>query len=191
MGETLWFNDIKVLNETVIASSALVENGEFLVGIYTRPDNAKALNARSLKALQSLSFVSNRNWEIDWATLQQMAVKKLYSSNDFDRTVNMIAAGRADAMLSSFAPREDLIHQVNDHTLVPIPEVRITLAGSKHYSLSRNHPQSAAVLAALERGLTLLRAEGKIEQAYRESGFYHPKTQTWPILNSKTSDNRH
>ena len=183
MGESLWASDIDTAGNRVIATTAIVAEGNFLVGIYTHPDNLQALNSQTLKDLQQLTFVSNRNWNIDWSTLERIGVERIYATNLYKNMLHMVRAGRADAILSSFPPDADLERSGDGQGLVPIRNVRIALAGSRHFAVSMSYPGGEHIYSALEKGLTLLRARGKIKQAYRESGFYHPATRDWPVLN--------
>ena len=187
MGESLWLSDIERAGNQVTASSSIIADGRFLVGIYTHPNNQKALQTKSLQDLKQLRFVSNRNWANDWRTLESLEVKTLYSANYFKSMLHMVRAGRADALLSAFPSTHTLIREHEGNGLIPIANIRIALRGSRHFAVSMSHSNSQRLFAALERGLTQLRQQGKIEQAYQESGFYHPATQNWPILNNAHS----
>lgn len=182
MGESLWHADIQTANN-VQASIAVVGTGDFLVGVYVHKDNRQALQISSLKELQQLSFSTNQNWLIDWNTLESLKVKRIYSTNYYPSMQHMVIAGRADALLSGFPSNDDLLLPESQGQLVAIPKVRIALAGSRHFALSNHQANSAKLLAAVNTGLKHLDQQGLIQKAYQESGFFHPKTENWPVLN--------
>jgi len=45
--------------------------------------------------------------------------------------------------------------------------------------VSLSHPRGAGVLAALGRGVAILRDRGELPRAYRECGFMDPRVAQW------------
>jgi len=43
-------------------------------------------------------------------------------------------------------------------------------------------PNSAEIFAALEKGIKILRSEGRYEKAYKDSGFISAATASWKRL---------
>ena len=88
-----------------------------------------------------------------------------------------------DVLLAPFQPTPDLSMQVNGRKLVPILNVKVGLQGSRHFFVSKASPIGAEVSKSLNDGLGKLRAQGAIEKAYRDSGFFNNATKNWNRLN--------
>ncbi|MBB5193573.1 hypothetical protein HNQ50_004331 [Silvimonas terrae] len=182
-GNSAWQVDLKSIDDKVYISSPLIRSGEFEAGLYTSPDNKKALAARSLEEVRTLTAVVADSWKPDVATLENLKLKQLLQTQSWDSMVGMVEKGRADVLLAPFQPTADMSLKLGEYTLVPIPDVKVGLAGSRHLFVSRNAPHGAETYDALEKGLAKLRAKGVIEQAYRESGFFNTRTQDWKKIN--------
>ncbi|GGP26376.1 hypothetical protein [Silvimonas amylolytica] len=182
-GNSAWQVDLKTIDDKVYISSPLIRSGEFEAGLYTSPDNKKALAARSIEDVRSLTAVVADSWKPDVATLESLKLKQLLQTQSWDSMVGMVEKGRADVLLAPFQPTPDMSLKLGDYTLVPIPDVKVGLAGSRHLFVSRLAPHGAETYDALEKGLARLRAKGVIEQAYRESGFFNTRTQDWKKIN--------
>ena len=59
LGTTVWSTDLQALGTQALPSPALIADGDFVVGLYTAPDNTTAQKAQTLSALQTLRAVSN------------------------------------------------------------------------------------------------------------------------------------
>ncbi|GGP20419.1 hypothetical protein [Silvimonas iriomotensis] len=182
-GNSAWQVDLKSIDDKVYISSPLIRSGEFEAGLYTSPDNKKALAARSIEEVRGLTAVVADSWKPDVATLESLKLKQLLQTQSWDSMVGMVEKGRADVLLAPFQPTPDMSLKLGDYTLVPIPQVKVGLAGSRHLFVSRLAPHGAETYDALEKGLAKLRAKGLIEQAYRESGFFNTRTQDWKKIN--------
>jgi hypothetical protein len=66
--------------------------------------------------------------------------------------------------------------------LVPVKHVAILLKDSRHFVISKAHPQGESAFIALNKGLKILRAKGMISKAYTEAGFFIDHSQ-YNILN--------
>lgn len=179
----VWKADLKNYEDTLLISPALVHEGEFIAGIYTHSSNSNALNAKTPEALRQLSAASNSHWKADIATLHQLGIKKIYYSTYWPQIVRMVVARRADITLAPFQSNPGMKVQVNDVELVPIPGIKVSLPGSRHWPISKKHPESAAISAALVRGIAALEANNTIQRAYEESGFFHPAVKHWTLIN--------
>lgn len=183
MSGSIWLQDLDTVKERVYVSQPLVRDGEFVAGFYTSPYNTKALNSKSLEDLTQLRVVSSSQWKPDLQVLEKLGFKHIMYTPNWINMVRMINAGRVDLTLAPFGLEQDMRIQVNGMTLTPIPEVKIIIPGSRHWPVSRNHPYGAEFFTALEKGISILRAQGTIERAYRESGFFHPEVAEWKLLN--------
>ncbi|MFO1253730.1 MAG: hypothetical protein U1E77_21925 [Inhella sp.] len=177
-GTTYWKEDVPS-PEDFLFSRTMVADGEFVAGLYTRPARADVLAMQSLDELRRLRFVSNRHWRVDWATLLGLGIERLAHADTWEAMPRMLAAGRADVVLAPFQPTPDLALDVDGVRLVPIPGLKLGLRGTRHYLVSRRHPEGAAWLAALDKGLQQLQAQGAVLRAYQQSGFHHPAVAGW------------
>lgn len=180
-GALVWRSDTLALTDELLISDAVVKDGEFIVGLYTAHDNAKAL-ATPPRELHQLKVVSNPNWKSDIQTLELLGFDHLYLTNTWVSMVRMLAAHRADVTLAPFQPGTNMFVDQPEGLLVPIPGVKVALSGSRHWVISRRHPQGQDFHRALQSGLKQMRKDDRINQAYRESGFYHPQVTHWQLL---------
>jgi hypothetical protein len=182
---TLWRRDLAGLGKGVLVSPAMVRPGEFEAGLYTAPDNERALGARSLADVRGLSGVCNRQWVPDWEILSGLKLRQLSNAPSWEVMVRMTAEHRADFLLAPFQPTRDLHLTAYGTTLVPVPGLKIGLPGSRHFAVSASHPQGERVYRALVRGLKKMRGRGVITKAYTECGFFNAGTRDWKTLDAK------
>lgn len=183
IGGTIWLQDLDQAKERVFISPPIVRDGEFLVGIYTSPHNQLALGSKSLVELTQLRAVTSRQWKPDVQTLQALGFHKIMYAPNWVNMARMLNVGRVDITLAPFGMAPDLRIQVDGIELMPIPGIKMVIAGSRHWPISQKHPYGAEFSEALNKGVALLRNAGTIERAYRESGFFHPEVADWTLLN--------
>ena len=95
----------------------------------------------------------------------------------------MVVADRADITLAPFQSNSDMKVHVDDLELVPIPGVKVSLPGSRHWPISKKHPRGEEIYTALEKGISVLQQNNVIQRAYEECGFFHPAVKEWKLLN--------
>lgn len=191
-GALMWRDDIKPYSEFLFKSRALVHEGEFIVGLYTRQDNNRALNATTRDKVSHLSAASNDHWKPDIQALKSLGINRIYYSTYWVQIVRMVVAGRADVTLAPFQSNPGMKVQVENLELVPIPGIKVALPGSRHWPISKKHPQSQEIFSALEKGIALLEQKNIIQRAYEECGFFHEGVKNWKLLNpSVKQESRH
>ncbi len=191
-GALMWRDDIKPYSEFLFKSRALVHEGEFIVGLYTRQDNNRALNATTRDKVSHLSAASNDHWKPDIQALKSLGINRIYYSTYWVQIVRMVVAGRADVTLAPFQSNPGMKVQVENLELVPIPGIKVALPGSRHWPISKKHPQSQEIFSALEKGIALLEQKNIIQRAYEECGFFHEGVKNWKLLNpSVKRESRH
>ncbi len=178
---TAWFNEVQPLEADVYISKPVIARGEYIVGLYVHPSNTKALAARSLNDIQKLEAVSNKSWSADWETLSSLGISKVYSSANWHGYGRFLASGHADFTLSPFQAGSEakLLYKryasdggVRDViALVPIPKVQVYLDDSRHWIVSRKHPQGETLFNPLDKGLLDLTDAGVRKHALIQSGF--------------------
>lgn len=181
LGTSAWRTDLARSGDVFI-SSPLVEDGQFEAGFYTAPGNARALNADSPEKLRQLSAACNSSWKRDWETLEALGVKDIRAVSTWENMVRLVRSQRVDFLLAPFQPTNALRLVVDGMILIPIPGIKVGLAGSRHFAVSKNHPAGKRLFAALQSGLAIMRSKGLIRKAYGQCGFFNAKTRTWRLL---------
>ncbi|KAF0812944.1 hypothetical protein IGB42_02794 [Andreprevotia sp. IGB-42] len=182
-GNTAWLVDLKPIEDKVFISPPLIRQGEFEAGLYTTPDNSKAIAARTLAQVQQLTAVVAESWKPDVTTLDSLKFGQVLKTQSWDSMVGMVVKHRADVLLAPFQPTPDMSLEAGGHKFVPIPNVKVGLQGSRHLFVSKLAPAGKEAALALEKGLSILRERGVIERAYKESGFFNTRTANWNRLN--------
>ena len=181
-GALMWKADINALQSAYFITRPVVKEGEFMVGIYTSAKNRNRLNNMPSSKLKNLNVVTSAQWQSDVQTLKDLGFKNITYSPNWVNMVRMIGAERADITLAPFQTTSDMSITVDDVTLYPVRGVTVSIAGSRHWPVSRKHSLGDVFYKALERGLAQLEAKGIIEQAYRDCGFFHPEVAQWTLL---------
>jgi hypothetical protein len=180
--ETVWDIDIASEGNALIATSPLIRNGEFDKGLYTVPSNERMLKVTTLEELRGFVGATVLSWQVDVRTLEAMGVSKIERVFKAESLFSVIKERRADFTLLEFASTSDMSITHGDVKLVPVPGCKVALPGSRSWVVSRGSPHATALVQALERGLQVLRNEGRVEKAFRESGFFHPAVVNWKRL---------
>lgn len=181
-GTSYWREDFPALSPDLLFSRAVLEDGEFEAGLYTVAGNKRAMAARRLADVQALSALCNRDWRVDWQTLQQLGLREVQHAGNWELMPRMLASGRADFVLAPFQPTPDLSLRFGEFTLLPIPGLKVRLRGTRHYLISARHPGAEELRLRLDAGLARLRSQGLLRRAYVESGFINPAVADWTVL---------
>lgn len=181
-GTSAWLSDLMPRHPDIRITTALISQGEFVAGLYARPDNAQAMAARSVADLAELTAASSSAWRADWLTLSELELGELIDADSWTEMVAAVVSGEADFLLAPFQPTEGMVLPVDGAELMPIPGLKLGLVGSRHLAVSRAHPDSSLFNAALQLGLLRLKAEGVIQQAYTDAGFYHQEVADWTLV---------
>lgn len=173
--DSYWLSDAKKLDNDVYISQPLINNGEYIAGIYTNPKNTAVLAIKSLEDLSQFTAVSTPKWATDWKTLQALPLKKLIREDEWLSQARMVNLGWIDFILMPFHSTKDQSFTMEKIHLVPVKNIGIELKDSRHYVISKKHPLGSEAIKAINIGLTALRKEQRIEKAYRQSGFFIDK----------------
>lgn len=177
-GNEIWK---EFFDDQVLMTSAVVRKGEFLKLICVRADNQELLNIKTLDELKDKIAVTGNDWTVDIKTLKNMGIENVYRVSKYDSQLKMIKAGRVD--FSIFELTE--LKRKNSGLfsgIVPVPGIMVGLDSSRHYMVSKSHPEGAAVHAALDRGLKILREQGRIKKAMLDCGFLNPIVADWQVI---------
>lgn len=186
--DSYWLSDAEPLAENVFISSPVIRRGEYIAGIYTSPNNKAMLAVQQLEDLANFTAVSTPKWRTDWRTLQQLPLKELVRDDEWLSMARMVNIGWVDFMLMPFHSTPDQVFTLDNIKLMPVPNVAVVMDDSRHFVISKSHPQGEAAKAAIDRGLAKLRAENRIIKAYTDAKFFIDTSQI-KILNDKIITN--
>jgi hypothetical protein len=182
-GASSWQDSAEHDAENLLASHALIHHGEFMAGLYF-PDNHPALKILQQRPqdIHRYTAVCASSWAPDLASLNRLGSPVLRTEN-WESMLGMLKKQRGDYVLAPFQPTPDFRLDAGGIVLKPVPGVKVSLSGSRHFILWRGGIDSDALAAAINRGLTALEKDGILQRAYRESGFENPQLKSWHILN--------
>jgi len=171
------------LSEHAFESDVVIARGVYVKGLYVTKEKRNRFIVKSRDDLAKLRAVNDRNWDVDWATLSSLNLASLYSAPTRASQFKMTEAGRADFTLQDFSSLPELSIEEQGVRLYPLPGVKISLAGTRHFFINRDAPHSLAVFEALQIGLKILKQRGEIDRALIESGVTNKAVADWVRLN--------
>ena len=170
--DSYWQQDALPLADKVYISDPVIRNGEYIAGIYTSPKNTKTLAIKELSDLAELTAVSTPKWRTDWKTLQQLPIKSLTRDDSWLSMVRMVDIQWIDFILMPFNSTPDQSFVMNKVHLVPVKNIGVVLKDSRHFVISKKHPEGKEAYIAINKGLKILRQHGAIVKAYQQAGFF-------------------
>lgn len=177
---TVWKNDVNPAK--ALFSDEIIRDGEFIAGIYVKEGSellTKKFNIRTMK------FLSNKAWTRDWKTIKNLGPRSLVSTTTWESVLKMINANRAEATLASFPPSRDLVRYNKIVNLVPIPNVKVSISGTRHWIVSRKSQHAQKLKARLDEMVPKFRKKKEFFKAYMQSGFFNERTVPWNVINRK------
>jgi hypothetical protein len=180
--ETIWDDEIAQNADSLSKSDVVLENGQFEKGVYTLPTNSKILSITTMDELRQYVGVTVGTWALDVKTMEAMNLKGVERAIKIENVFLMIQRQRADFTLTEFSGTSDLSVENSGVTLVPVPNFKVAIAGSRSWVVSKKSPNSSAILTSLQIGIKILRADGRIDRALKESGFLNPRVSDWKRL---------
>lgn len=180
---SIWSNDVDQHKLYMYKSIPVIDLGEFVAGFYTTTNNKDALAARDLSDIQNLKIISSKFWTVDWITLKQLKIKNLYHTARWENMVSTVKDKNADILLAPFQPTNDLSFTIDGTKFVPIPNLKIGLMATRHFVVSKKHPDGEKLFKALNIGLKVMKEKGLIKKIYIESGFINPNVKNWKSVN--------
>lgn len=182
--DSVWSVDAKSLAESVYISDPVIRNGEYFAGIFTSPNNKKALQIKQLTDFKQLTAVSTPRWQTDWQTLSALPLKELLREDEWLGQVRTVSMQWVDFMMMPLMPSLNNRFSLENIELVAVPNLLLQLKDSRHFIISKSHPDGKEAFAAIQKGLAQLRQSGAIEKAYREAGFI-PDLKDYIVINEE------
>lgn len=184
--DTMWLSQAAEYEKDVYISDAVIEKGEYWAGIYTSIENKERISVKNIEDFKKLTVISNKNWTVDWHTLNKIQPKELKHEEEWISMVKLVSLGWVDVMLAPFTKSTKstpFVYQGTDYKIVAFDGVKVALNDSRHFVVSRNHPMGKVTFEALQKGLKILKEQGIIKKAYRQSGFFNNKVKNWHVIN--------
>jgi len=172
------------INESVFKSSAIIAPRSLIRGIYGLASNKALMKITSLKELQSFSAVTNSTWLVDIETLQNIKLKSLSLTPLYSSMLQLINHRGIDFTLLKIGANVDKIATKQGVKLAMVPGIGIELMGTRHFIVSKKHPDGEKVYKALEKGLLVLHEKGLIIQYYQDVGTIPVNGSNIKILNA-------
>jgi hypothetical protein len=166
LGQSVWEDDG---TDQLYMSQPVIADGEFKKAVYGRADNKGLMASRSLNNLKKFTALTGLRWSRDIAALKKIKVKQVIEAPLHDRHPQMVLAGRADFSMLELAGVD--IQKRLLPGLKLVEGLYITLEGSRHFAVSKNHPLGHKAFDALQKGLKIMLHQGIIAKAHREIGF--------------------
>ncbi|WMN61049.1 hypothetical protein [Pseudoalteromonas xiamenensis] len=180
--DSYWLADAKALADKLFISAPVIRKGEYFAGIYANPTNEKVKTLSRIEDFEKLTAVSTPRWRTDWQTLTGLPLKELFIEHEWLAQAQMVHRQWADFMMMPLMPSLDNAYQLEDIRLVAHPKFILELDGSRHFVVSKNHPEGERAYQAIEKGLSVLRAQGRIKKAYEQAGFI-PDLTRYTVIN--------
>ena len=175
--DSYWKNDATPISDSIYISDEVIRKGEYVAGIYTSPNNKKTLSVKKPIDLLELTAVSTPKWRTDWQTLQELSLKDIVAQDSWLSMVRMVNLQWIDFILMPFNSTPDKSFTMGKIHLVPVEGIAVVLKDSRHFVISKLHPEGAEAFKAINKGLKILREKGTISKAYEQAGFFIDKTK--------------
>lgn len=180
---SVWSNDAIQHKGLINMTIPVIDLGEFEAGFYTVENNNLALEAKSLEDINKFSIISSRNWSVDWNTLNQLKLQNLHHVARWPEMVMAVKEKKIDYLLAPFQPTNDLSFTIDNTKFIPVPNIKIGLMATRHYIVSKKHPDGKEFYKALNIGIKIMKEKGLIRKIYIESGFFNNKVKNWRKIN--------
>lgn len=186
LATTSWLQDLAPYSSDIIISEALLEDGQSIVGLYTRDSNARALALNTLDDLRALKIASNKDWSADWHTLAELGMRHCLDVKTWRQMIYLVSGKEADILLAPFPSSENLNIEFDGCVLIPIPGRIMALRGSRHFAAA--HSKMGNLIAEIIfPALHALVSNGQVKRAFTECGFLNESTAKWQDIAQQPS----
>ncbi|RZQ53240.1 hypothetical protein C1E23_09930 [Pseudoalteromonas phenolica] len=182
LARSVWHEDILDYRGSLYVSEPLVKFGEYEAGLYVAKRNLHLHNIQK-NQLDNLTVVANPRWKVDWRALHNTELNIVSFIGPWETMLEMVETNVVDTMLVNFSVSETLELNFENRLYVPINNLKVFLPDSRHFVVSKRHPEGKVVFEALNKGLAILRENGTIEKALKQSGFINEKVTDWQTIN--------
>ncbi|MDP2635732.1 MULTISPECIES: hypothetical protein [unclassified Pseudoalteromonas] len=184
LARTMWHEDLLDYRGSLYVSDAVIEFGQYEAGLYVSVDNQKA-QALKPSQLNRLTVVVNPRWHVDWRALVNTPVSVISYIGPWEDMLAMVETQVVDAMMINFSVSDHLDLNFEGKLFTPLKKLKVILPDTRHFAVSKAHPQGKQVAQALQRGLAVLSERGVIKKALQQSGFINHLTSDWQAINQQ------
>ncbi|WP_027721075.1 hypothetical protein [Maridesulfovibrio zosterae] len=169
-------------DDSVYKTDPFIRKGDFEKGIYTYKDSPLLKSKPDLKQLLQYCPLTESSWTIDIDLLKMMGFKRIQTAPKYDLLFKMLNKRRADFLLLELSRSPDFIYKKNDAPVKVIKGVKIIFPYSRHFMVSKRHPDGKKIFTALQCGLKKLREDGTLERALYQSGIKDKRIKDWKVI---------
>lgn len=180
--DTYWLSDAKLLGDNVFVSEPVFDKGEYVAGVFAHPSNDKVFAIKNKTDFRQLTAISSTTWSADWQTLTELGLKQIFDEKEWVQQIRAVDKKWADFLLMPLMPAINNDYKLAQVHLKAVPGIVVSFSDSRHYVVSQKHPLGAQTFNALEKGLAILKQQGRIKQAYIEAGFI-PEPGSVTVIN--------
>jgi hypothetical protein len=174
-GDSIWQSQIS--QKHFYTAPPIFAQGEFQKGFFALPDKRKEIEqmintnkSKGIAPLQTLRdyiVITSKNWIFDQAAIQDLGLTYI-STTKTENMCNMIKYGRGDLYFGELIMigNKNIVFNCNGLILEAIEGIKAAFTETRHFVVSKSHPNSKEIYEALDKGLTILRASGEIEEAF-------------------------
>ncbi|WP_320172971.1 hypothetical protein [Maridesulfovibrio sp.] len=178
--------DVPRYKNIFLVSDPITRFGEFQKVFYCLPSNSALLSATNAAEINlNGKGIVGQHWHNDKKVLEDMGITNIIDAPTFNCMAKMIAAGRADWIPLEISNSKDSSMTINGIHLVPIPGIKFSLLESRHFFISKAHPEGKIIYRALQKGIRELRKQGFIHKILTQAGMFNPYVDSWTILNGE------
>lgn len=185
--ETYSHVDIVDKRDNFYISQPVLNKGEYPVGLYTSIDNNYARTTKAHQ-LSRLSAASHPQWHTDWSILESLNLTHIHPVDSMLSALDLVAKQKADFVLRAFQAGEGFTFTHKGGVFVPIVGVKVFFHDSRHFLVSKKHPNGQRLFEALQIGLEKMRERGDITKIYQRFGVMDKRVDDWVVVNKAALD---
>lgn len=178
--ETIWRMDIDTNN--VLFTAPIIKKNEFEKGLYALVTHSKIWDQPAPVQIKNYRAVAIDKWRVDSIVLNAITTN-IYDAIRHESIFEMMQIGRIDYTLMQFTNNDDLTVTIDNLVFAPIPNVKVKMPESRHFVISKKTKSAKIIHASLNKGITIMRKSGELDEFLRVMGIYNNKTKNWKILN--------
>ena len=184
LARTMWHEDLLDYRGSLYVSDAVIKFSQYEAGLYVSVNNKHALQLLPSQ-LNQLTVVVNPRWHVDWRALVNTPVSVISYIGPWEDMLAMVETQVVDAMMINFSVSDNLDLNFEGKLFTPLKNLKVILPDTRHFVVSKAHPQGKQVAQALKNGLKILTQRGVITKALQQSGFINQQTTDWQVINQQ------
>lgn len=181
-GRSMWLQTSVDYQGSLYISEPVINYGEFEAGLYVNTKDKHLINT-PIDELYKLKVIANPRWLADWRALLNSPMTIVHFIGPWENMLAMVDANIVDVMLINFSVSQNLNLTFMGKKYQPINNVKVILPDSRHFVVSKNHPRGEEVFTALQKGLKIMRQNGKLRLLYQQAGVLNNRVKNWHIIN--------